>query len=78
MPSNYNCMAMEIVLVGLSKTRHLCLLAVSLANAPMSSKQAFLSFLSSRIVDLPIDRRVMKRSTMGLPLALPGYLDETA
>jgi hypothetical protein len=29
------------------------------------------------MVDLPIDNKVMNKSTMGLPLALPGYFPET-
>jgi hypothetical protein len=43
----------------------------------MREKHYFLYFFSYLIVDLPIDRRVINKSTIGLPLALPGYFEET-
>ena len=68
---------MEMVFRGLSSTLQLYLLAMLLAIFPILSKHSFLSFLSSLIEDFPIDSRVMNRSTIGLELALPGYLPET-
>jgi hypothetical protein len=37
----------------------------------------FLSFFIKFNVDFPIANKVIKRSTIGLPLALPGYFPET-
>ena len=71
------CIAIEIVLVGLLSTLHLCFSAKEFASSLIVLKHCFLSFLRALTVDLPIERRVMKRSTIGAALALPGYFFET-
>jgi hypothetical protein len=77
MPSIMSCIPIEIELPGLSNTLHLCRVATYFASSPIKSKQALLYLRNCLIVDFPIESKVMKRSTMGLPLALPGYLEET-
>jgi hypothetical protein len=71
-------MPSDMVFAGLLSILHWYFSAKAVPNLSISSKLFLRYFFSSCRVLLPIDSRVMNMSTIGLPLALPGYFAETA